>query len=44
MKQNLRFGGSVAEAENEFSGTVPLGGYGMKHNVRFGGSVAERSP
>ena len=40
--QNLRFGGSVTEAENEFRGTIPSSGHGTEQKFKFGGSVAER--
>ena len=43
-EQNLVFGGSVTEAENEFRGMIPFSGHGTEQNLRFGGSVAERYP
>ena len=41
-EQNLRFGGSVTEAENDFRGTIPSSGHGTEQKFKFGGSAAER--
>ena len=40
--KNLRYGGSVTEAKNEFGGTIYSSGHGTEQNFKVSGSVAEQ--